>query len=270
MSILLCAVLRPESERAVALAGDLATRLALELALVDIRPTPHDLVATPTMGAVPPPSPPRADLAALAEGAGVHPDRCDFIEAPPAAALETLSARPEVEILVASDSGGGPLVTALTGEAPRSALRHLHAPLVLVPEHDRRTAALTEPPSIACAVLDDETAVAAATVAVDLSRRLGAALRFVHAGDDEDAPLRIEERIGAALPKDRAATLEVIPRDQAHELHAWAGARGADLLVTGPPRRGALGSALLGSVVHSASQHGTIPVVVAPRPSSVV
>jgi nucleotide-binding universal stress UspA family protein len=279
MPEIVCTVLRPESARAVALAGQLAERMSLPLSLIDIRSTAPDLVGPPHAPAAPlvapgpvadpaagglPPAPPPADLEALAHEAGVRPALCQYMEAPPVAAIEVLSMQPGTALLVAADSGGGPLATALSGEPPRSALRDLHAPLVLVPLRDGGRPTLGDEPCVACAVTDDDAADEAVAVAVDLAERLGASLRFMHAGDDEAAASRLEVRIAAALPDGAGATFEVLPPDHAHDLHAWADARGADLLVVGPPRRGALGSALLGSAVHRAAQHGAVPLVVAP------
>ena len=103
MTCIICAVLRPESVRAVALAGDLAELLAFPLVLVDIRPPAPD--AVPASGAgdpmalgLLPPAPPPADL-----------------EAPPAAAIASLSAKRDVSLIVAADAGGGPLAAAFTG-----------------------------------------------------------------------------------------------------------------------------------------------------------
>jgi nucleotide-binding universal stress UspA family protein len=282
MPTIVCTVLRPESERAVALAGDLAERMDMSLTLVDIRPVrpdpafmttphaPHIAPAAPvddpaTTGPVP--AAPPADLEALARQAGVSPAGCERMEAPPAAAIEELSARPGVELLVASDTGAGPLATAITGKPPRSSLRHLHAPLVLVQEHARRPVRLPDHPSIACAVLDDESGAPAAALAGDLADRLGATLRFVHAGNDDDALPRLQDLVRSAIAPHGDVRLEVLPREDAQDLHAWAERQGADLLVTGSPRHGALVSALLGSVVHTAAQHGEVPVVVAPGPA---
>jgi nucleotide-binding universal stress UspA family protein len=282
MTSVVCAVLRPESVRSVALAGDLAELLALPLVLVDIRPTrpvaaseaemaqvpfmaPGLAVGDPTsLGAVPP-APPPADLEALAHEAGVSPSRCEHLEAPPAAAIESLSAQPDVSLIVSADSGGGPLAVALSGEPPRSALRDLRAPLVLVPERSRRQDRLPARPHIACAVLDDDAAPGAMDVACDLARRLRATLTFVHAGDEPDTADHLAQRVRSRLPEGQEAAFEVLPREDAMDLHAWADARGADLLVTGPPRHGAIVSALLGSVVHTAAQLGSVPVVIAPE-----
>lgn len=282
MSHVVCTILRPESKGAVAVAGNLAERLSLPLVLLDIRATRPDLVpsrGTPHAPAVgtttlgdpvalgPPPVPPPADLRALARDAGVHAERYERIEAPPASAIASLSAHPDVELLVAADTGGGPLAAALNAESPRSLLRDVHAPLVLVPEQERSPAPLPERPSIACAIADDGAAGAAAAVAADLADRLGGTLTFVHAGEDPDVTAGLEEQIRTAIGDERAVDVETLPAEAAQDLHEWAGARGADLLVTGPPRRGAVGSALLGSAVHRAVQHGTLPIVIAPATS---
>ena len=276
MTQIVCTILRPESRRVVALAGELADRMALPLSLVDIRPAAAEAIA-PTAphgpflapGAVAgeaavPPAPPAADLEMLARDAGVEPVLCEHVEAPAIAAIEALSRNPDVALLVAADSGGGPLATALKGDPPRAALRDLGAPLVLVPEMHRRTTLLSEPPVIACAVLDDDASAATIALAADLAERLDGTLAFVHAGEDEEAVARLEDRIERTVPDDREVTFEVIPELASHDLHAWAATHGADLLATGPPRHGAFGSALLGSAVHTAAEHGTVPLVIAP------
>lgn len=274
MTSIICAVLRPESLRAVALAGDLAELMDLPLVLVDIRPTGPE--AVPASGAgdpmalgLLPPAPPDADLEGLAREAGVVPTRCERLEAPPAAAIASLSGKRGVSLIVSADAGGGPLAAALTGEPPRSALRDLRAPLVLVPEGARRQKRLPARPHLACAVLDDDAAPGATAVACDLAGRLDATLTFVHAGDEPETAERVARRVRSGLPDGQEAGFEVLPRDDALDLHAWAEGRGADLLITGPPRHGGIVSALLGSVVHSAAQHGTVPIVIAPEGAGV-
>jgi nucleotide-binding universal stress UspA family protein len=114
-------------------------------------------------------------------------------------------------------------------------------------------------------VLDDDSGAAAAALAADLAERLRGTLAFVHAGDDEEAIGRVERMIGASLSTDDEVLFEVLPELASHDLHSWAEAKGADLLVTGPPRHGSFGSALLGSAVHTAAEHGTVPLVIAPE-----
>jgi nucleotide-binding universal stress UspA family protein len=272
MTQIVCTILRPDATRAVAIAGELAERMSLPLALVDIRPVVPGVapVAVPQApyvagDAAVPPAAPVTDLEALARDAGVDPDLCEHVEAPAVAAIESLSRNPEVELLVAADSGGGPLATALKGDPPRAALRDLGAPLVLVPEQFGRSTVLADRPKIACAVLDDDSGAAATALAAELAERLGGTLAFVHAGEDEEAVGRLESTIAEAVPGNDDVVFEVLPEMASHDLHMWAEAQGADLLVTGPPRHGSFGSALLGSAVHTAAEHGSVPLVIAPE-----
>ena len=283
MPQLLCPILRPDSARAVPLAGDLASRLALELVLVDVRsvrPGPMFApeaagapVVIPTAGVGDPvaeaaPAQPPVDLEALAHQAGVRPHRLEHVEAPPLQALRDLSSRPEVELLVVGDAGHGPLASALVGDAPRGALRDVHSPLVLVPVHTGQTA-LPPRPSVVCAVDDDDVAETVAVFAAAFAQRLGGALTLLHAGDDADRAARVRARCRRALVDLDDASFETVPGTAAEDLDALAAERGAHLIVVGRPRHGALLSSLRGSVAHSAAQGASLPVVVVPDAAGV-
>jgi Universal stress protein family len=259
MTTILCAVLRPESEHAAALAGALARRLRLPLTLVDIRPTRPDLLArdaAPDASAPDTMPPPPSDLDTLAEQTGLPRVRCERMEAPPAAAIEAISAQPDVELVVTSYAGAGPL----------AALRDVRAPLVVVPEPVRQDPLLGDPPAIACTLGDDHPTPAAAGLAFDLAGRLDAILAFVDAGGDVAALHGTASRAGSGATDGPADGLQVLAGEDAHALHPWSGAHRADLLVTGPPRHGPLMSALRDPVVHVAVCDGGVPVVVVPEP----
>jgi nucleotide-binding universal stress UspA family protein len=244
-SEIVCAVLRPGEERAVRLAAQLGRRLGEPVVLVDLRtPLPPPGVM-PVEGVVPttPPPPlaagdegvePRADLAALAERAGATGARHEILVGAPGDALRQLTERPAIDLLVVTDSGGGPVAAKLGGNAGRDVLRDARCPVVLVPAAS--TGALPDPLAIVCGAGDDPAGEEVTGFAEALARRLDASLEIVRVGDDAATAIRDAAR-----------------------------AAGAGLVVVGPPARGALGAALRGSVAHDVLQDSDVPVVVASR-----
>jgi nucleotide-binding universal stress UspA family protein len=111
---------------------------------------------------------------------------------------------------------------------------------------------------------DDDACAAVAAFGARLATALGASVTLVHAGTDEDRAERVRRRCRASAPGDGVPIVTAPDVDPEH-LHRWAADRGDDLLVVGPPRRGALGSAVLGSVAHAAARDGRLPVVVVPN-----
>ena len=296
-----CAVLSGASSKgAVRVAARLAERLSLRLALIDVHvPIPPPQAAPleapqpvvpfgPAVGVPPLPGDEIAVVQGPAEWrreVAMAPDtREDTMTAAPAMALERLAQDPRTALLVVGDEGGGPLRAKLEGNAGRSVLSDVRCPVVLVP---RRRAGTTDEADIAtvlCGVDDDGAAPAVAVAAASLAERLGARLRIVHVlerslsgappepvapsqlgGDGRNESERLFATCRAALPPHAAAEFVTVDGDAAEGLRSAAREVDAGLIVVARPRHGAVGSALLGSVMHQLLRTGTTPICVIPR-----
>jgi nucleotide-binding universal stress UspA family protein len=290
-----CAILSGEpSKRAVRVAAQLADRLALRLALIEV----HVPIPPPRTAPVEGPQPlvalaSEADVLAAEQvpvvqgpaewqrGVRVPRDaRHDAITAAPAMALERLAQDPRTELLVVGDEGGGPLRAKLEGNAGREALRDVACPLVLVPARAADAGQEADMGTLVCGVDDDDAAPGVAAGAAGLARRLNARLHIVHvlerpptappgahapslrSGEARAGAGQVMTRCRAALPAQIRAEFVTAKGDAAKRLGAAARAVGAGLIAVGRPRHGAIGSALLGSAVHGLLANGTTPVCV--------
>lgn len=259
-------------ERAARVAGTLARRLSLPLAIIDIRtPVPSSAGVGGGSYAAPPIAPgawapeggwagPPADLDHLVEEAGA-PARCDEIETTPRRALETLCSAPGTRLLVAADEGGGPIAAKLAGAPARDVLREAHCPVVLVP--DVAHIELPDTPTIACAVDDDAVAEHVAAYAGELASALGARLRIFHAGDGAEAAEALFERVRTVVPAGIDVAFERLVGD-AETLGGVLTELAVALVVVGRPDHGALVSALHGSIPYALLKSPVAPVVVVP------
>ena len=298
-----CAVLTGESsKRAVRVAARLAERLSLRLALIDVHvPIPPPQAAPleapqpvvpfgPAVGVPPLPADEIAVVQSPADwrrDVALAPDtREDTMTAAPTMVLERLAQDTRTELLVVGDEGGGPLRAKLEGNAGRSVLSDVQCPVVLVPGPSAGSTDEADITTVLCGVDDDDdgAAPAVAAAAARLATGLGARLRIVHvveralsgAPPEPVAPSQLpddgryeSERLfancRAALPPHAGGEFVTVEGDAAEGLQAAARDVDAGLIVVARPRHGAVGSALLGSVMHQLLRTGTTPVCVIPR-----
>ena len=256
-----------QARKLVAFAGALADGLGARLALVTVAEAVPPLAVAPMMGvpiALAPELPglhePPADLAAIAEAAGVHPVHCQTATGTVAAVLDELSGQPSTALLVVGDEGDGAAWSAVTGAPARRALGDLPVPLVLVPGE-------TEKPSgpawrVAAGVLEVAQSRSVLAIAGALVQRLGGDLLLLVDERSMDATAALAELV---LPEHADLRVEPLAHDPSGRLDAVLAHGEADLLVLAPPERGLVASALLGSVFHAVAAGGHGAILVAPE-----
>lgn len=148
---------------------------------------------------------------------------------------------------------------------------------VLRGESTKRAAAGTrEDATTASPAVDDDDAPAVTAGAARLARRLDARLRIVHvleralsrappeqvaasgpSAEGRDESGRLFARCRAALPAEAGADFVTVEGDAAERLRAVAREVDAGLIAVGRAHHGAVGAALLGSVMHQLLRTGT-------------
>jgi nucleotide-binding universal stress UspA family protein len=266
-----CLVRDPEADqRTVRLAAALAAHLDVGLLAVGARaPLPLPLPPAPALEGPEPMYPaavllpdapttvidPRAVLDAIPPRIAA---RTEDLTSEPADALRQLSGRAGTRLIVCSDEGGGALLAGTRGNVGREVLGETRCPLVLVPA--KADGRLANPPRLLCGVDDDWEARVIVQGAADLAEDLGAELDVVRVLERGAGLLQL--LTPDARPGDVAAETVLALGRASGALQELADERRVDLFVVGPPGRGLLGSAILGSVVHDLLDQGTRPVAV--------
>jgi nucleotide-binding universal stress UspA family protein len=171
--------------------------------------------------------------------------------------------------------------TMLLGSTSLATARMAPCPVVVVPPARDDAVASPDGRCIVCGIghVDD---LAPVTVAADLARELELALVPAHVVPRDDEPSsgrtvagireRLMDRFAGLAPADAQHAMvagshvpEVLVGDPAQQLTRFADEAGAAMVVVGTRGRGAIRSALFGSVSRDLARQGTKPVVVCPR-----
>lgn len=182
-----------------------------------------------------------------------------------------VAAANSAQLLVLGSTVREESVAALSGSVARHATEHATCPVVLV----RPDAPLSGDGRIVVGLDPSLGGAQALQWAVAEGGRTGAAVTAVYAFDDRgpDARLAAEDELEMSvrsvvghreLPVHLDA--KVVPGDPGEAIAA--NAEGADLLVVGHRRRGAVARALLGSVSRHCARTASCPVVVVPTPAA--
>ncbi len=209
-------------------------------------------------------------LEALAESQGLGDAEIHVVDEPPVAAIARLSYDADVRLVVAGVGRGGRLA-GLRGSVARRLSESAGCPLVLVP--DAPADATLERAVVVGAVDDDPHMIRVARAATDTAERLDAEIELVHAVKEVvevprgRASLRHALAATALDPRveEDVGHLHVAPGPTGREVVAFAERAQATLLVVGPPTRGPLRSALLGSTFDELRRHSSIPLMVVPE-----
>lgn len=267
----------PASHAAVAWAADEALRQGRPLRVVHVQ--------EPWTLGLPDIPPPMADEARAVESREILDEAAAVAaEGRPELAVETENIQGEtVRALRLIAEQGGELVLGSRGRG-RFAELLLGSTSLRVAGHAARPVVVVrgEPASrrgeIVVGVAFDHDPHATLTYAFEAARRRGARLRAVHAWDVTDTFARQAKEDPSFIdPLDRLSELledwrtryadvkvvEEVVSDHPAAILTEASA-GADLLVVGTHGRGALGSALLGSVGHAVLHHARCPVAIIP------
>ncbi|MEV4807023.1 universal stress protein [Nonomuraea sp. NPDC049421] len=181
--------------------------------------------------------------------------------------------------LVVGSRGLGGFSGALLGSVSDGLAGHVRCPVVVVRDHEQRQEQRQEHGEVVAGVDDSPECEPALAYAFEQAALRGATLRAVHAWQlpghllAPEATYDLDEVRTAQhqVVRDRLKRLkDAHPRvtvvedvRSAHPVDALvAASRQADLLVVGSLGRGALGSALLGSVSRSVLHHASCPVAV--------
>lgn len=185
---------------------------------------------------------------------------------------ELVTAASDAALLVLGSTVRHETVAALVGSVARHATEHATCPVVLV----RPDAPLSGDGRIIVGLDSSLGGAEALKWALAEGARTGSAVTAVYAYDDPDDPdarQRAEDELEMSvrsvvghrdLPVQWDA--KVVPGDPGEALAAHA--EGADLLVVGHRRRGAVARALLGSVSRHCARTASCPVVVVPTPAA--
>lgn len=226
-------------------------------------------------------------------GAGGAPD-VRLVEGPPARAIMKTADREGAELLVIGSRGRGALRSAVLGSVSRELASSAPCPVVIVPSGERlaETGVGVDDAnaSVVCGVDGSDQALAAATLAGRLARRLGCRLVLVHARQNlravaaypgasartppvtgqEDAVQRLADEV--IEDAEHAAAVSAVgvvePGPPTEVLESVADRESARLLVIAARGVGALRAALLGSVAAELPLAAARPVVVLSVPAA--
>lgn len=165
------------------------------------------------------------------------------------------------EFLLVGSRGLGSVGALILGSVSLRLAVHAPCPTVVVPE----SADTIGDGPILCAVDDSEAARTAASTAATLSERLNASLVLVHVGA-ENAPAGHEgellARLATGIGLRSSAETALARGDPAAAIVEAAATYGAAMIVIGSRGRGALASAVLGSVSSAVATHSPRAVMV--------
>lgn len=260
----------PTAQRAVEAAGRLATALQLPVmaAVVYERTRPSDL-GPPSMRAESPGEEwqgasyrAAADVAEEAVEAlgrcGVSDADSAVLEGHPAEELIDLAAGYADPLLVVGSRGLNASTRFLLGSVPHRVSHHAACDVLIVRTEAPRTGDV--PRSLLVGTDGSDTAQLAVERAVALSSWLGASVRMLSAGSDEQAKTAVERAGRAAEASGVAWTADVVEGSAGEALIDASGE--VDLLVVGS--RGMTGAQrfLLGSVPNRVSHHAACDVLI--------
>jgi nucleotide-binding universal stress UspA family protein len=181
--------------------------------------------------------------------------------------LRAVAAHRRASLLVVGSRGHGALDRVLLGSTSRDLARRAPCPVVVVPPGAGGEPPLGSDTAIVCGVDGSPHAEDAVRSAAWLAARLPSHLQLVHVADDrDDAPALADALELARAAEPRVSVDQESVRGQtADALIAAAERRSAELLVIGSRGRGALRTAVLGSVSTALMARADCPVVVVTR-----
>jgi nucleotide-binding universal stress UspA family protein len=208
----------------------------------------------------------------------------------PAERLAAVARERGAEMLVVGSRGRGALKRALLGSVTAELLGSAPCPVLAVPlgavgRAATRWAPRPRPPSVVCGIDGSGDALEAAEVAAGLAARMGKRLVLAHAYRPDTASrnhaeilmhypslLWQERRAGLSLLEAAEERLTKLPEpdlrlvlgDPARALRRVAGRERAELIVVGSRGRGAVKTALFGSVSGTLAGSAPVPVLVVP------
>jgi nucleotide-binding universal stress UspA family protein len=175
--------------------------------------------------------------------------------------ISTVAAEEAAEFVVVGARGLGSLGKFLLGSVSLRLATDAPCPSVLVPESG---GTLGGGP-IMCAVDESEHSRRAVATAAMLAERLDTKLLLVHAAQEDASSSRGEELLARLVVESGLGTSVeriVLRGDPAEAIVKAADAHGAAMIVIGSRGRGALASAVLGSVSSAVATQSTCPVTV--------
>jgi nucleotide-binding universal stress UspA family protein len=186
-------------------------------------------------------------------------------EGPPVSVLQALAAEHQAYLLVTGTAAHGALDRILIGSVSSELAHSAGCPVVVVPDD----AALAGTGPVVAAYDGSPDSLRAARHGAALAVRLGRELVLVHVAapdaDDARADAQLSRELNDALavirPAPLNASIAIANGDPAERLSELAHERGAALLVLGTRGRGAVTSALLGSVSAAVVRRGGQPTV---------
>jgi nucleotide-binding universal stress UspA family protein len=263
-----------EAARAARFAGDLAVRVGARLVLLHVAPEPW--VSTHRLDYDKRMQEEQAFHRAGYLGTIVNPigvnaaasveRRVEFGQ--PVEVLRSLAEEVGATHLVVGSRGQGAVEEILAASTSGALTREAPCPVILVPAEPAAWSEDSTEPTIVCGVDGSDSSLAAARRAGELAQRVNARLvlaTVIETLGDEPADALVEE-VRAHAPDVRVyvETLSGVAADQLLEL---ARRREARLVVVGSRGRGAVKSAVLGSVSGRVVQETDRPVMVVSRRS---
>jgi nucleotide-binding universal stress UspA family protein len=203
----------------------------------------------------------------------------------PAHALHTLAEESGAALVVVGSTHRGPVGRVLPGSTAERLLHGSPCPVAIVPR-GYRTSAHVEVRTIGVGYDGSDESEAAVETAVELARRLGAALRVFHVFDaaqvgtpaltNVDGQVTMHKELEAKERANLERRVGELPEDVKGESVFVTGLPGrelvelsqsVDLLVVGSRGYGPVRAVLLGGVTHALVRGAACPVIVLPRGS---
>ena len=209
----------------------------------------------------------RTVLRPVEVGEPAHVDRIVEWSTVPDEALRSVARRLAAELIVIGSRGQSPIEDVLVpGSTSTGLARNAPAPVVLTPSAMGTASGALPGGALACGVDGSELSLAAARASGRLAKRLSVSLLVINVDSDDGA--LDDEKVAAAVAEAAPGVDLRTERSRgsvAEELVAVAARHGAGLIAVGSRGRGALKSALLGSVTAALLRISDRPVLVVSR-----